>query len=335
MKFLVRLFLGLFVLGLTLSVVAFFMGLDIEAFRTYFNEDDQYELKTYTIENNFDVLSISADQRHIEFVLTDTNHVTFTYYERTSHDQFKILEESSELSFEHVNKLNIRSWFNFKYVSRERLTVTVEIPKTADYRVYVYSSVGNLHMTFDEIFAFREMEINSKTGSVNLTNITAESLVVELDTGSVVINQVEVAQNTSVETDTGNIRITDLKTKDLTTKSDTGNVTLTNIDVDNLDLSLSTGGVSISNSTVDQNLIINSSTGNVTVTSVLANDYDIRTRTGRVSMTFDDLDPYRLELSTSTGKITVLGTSQGNAYQKTNGSYRVKVVVNTGDIIIK
>jgi len=334
MRVIIKVCLVLFVIGLTTAVISIFMGLDIEALRTFLNEDDLYEEKTYVVTNEFDLLDIHVDRRHIHYKVTDDSFYTISYYEKedetwtfTTNDRIFTIEQSE--------KQGIRHWFNYKYVSKEIITMTIEVPRSALLELSLSTNVGEIRLEFDEFYTLNQIDLSSQTGSIYMSYIEAPSLRINVNTGNIRLSDIKIDGNINITSDTGNALLSDIEAKELKVVSDTGSVNVSNALCDQLEIKVDTGRILISDTQVESSIKATTQTGAINLTHAHASSYDLKSQTGTVTLTFTNLNDFYYNLRTQTGTITIEGDSKSKTYQTTAGDVLIKVDVQTGDIRIQ
>lgn len=327
--------LGIIILlGLALSVAAFFMGLDIKNLGGFFSDEDAYgEMKTEEVNQTITNLVLNVDTRHIVIHYVDQENLSLTYYEHEEKDTWTF--EVSGNTYTVTQKEKPR-WFvfNYKFTPQEIKTIHIYLPESWIIDYDLKTSVGDIKIENDVLRTALDVKLYSNTGSIYLDLIETLTLDLQTDTGSIFLDEVSVTGNLVLDSDTGSIILKTVTGKDMLLTTDTGSVQLTAVNGEKLDISVDTGHTSITDSTLTGAITVDSSTGDVVFNNVIGSSYDISSNTGDVKLTFNDLSNYRYDLKTDTGNIKIEGLNQGNRHSTTTGSIMLKVDVDTGNIRI-
>lgn len=153
---------------------------------------------------------------------------------------------------------------------------------------------------------------SAETGSISLAELTAQTLSVENETGSIRLTEAIVTTKAEVEVDTGSIQILALQAQTAHIKGGTGSITLGNITANELSVKNSTGDVkSKADTYIDSRaLTLVCNTGDIRVSLVgKYTDYamQVKTSTGKANIypVPANGQPRSLSAKTSTGDIYV------------------------------
>ena len=145
------------------------------------------------------------------------------------------------------------------------------------------------------------------------------NLLIETDTGDVVIEGDATLTALSIETDTG-----DVKTKNsaltvsgtASLETDTGDVNLGKINASSLTIETDTGDVSIADSTVSQNIDITTDTGDITfVGAIVCETLKCEADTGDVDGEDAAVDAKTVAIETDTGDVELRLTGKSEDYE--------------------
>ena len=333
MKFLTKLLALLFVLGLVLSVIAFFGGLDIAGLKDFFNDDESYGVElVYTDDTVITKLVLDVETRNISVIPTDSDVITIKYHEHEK-DTWSFVEGTGVLTVTQHKELEVFNWFNWKYVSPEIITVYVEIPEVWLLELIVSSNVGNITIDYENI-PITNLAAVTNTGRILLSNLSLSELTIDVDTGNVNLNHSDVANDILITSNTGNVFVDTVNAQDINISSDTGDITLKDVEGEDLFVDNDTGFISLTRTNMINEIELSTSTGNLVLSDSTASGYELSASTGDVIVTLVDLSNLRYDLQTSTGNIKIDGAAQGNRHTTTTGSILLKVRVSTGNIRI-
>ena len=323
----------MFAIGLTMTLIGFGLGLDLAALPNLFNRDDEYgEPLTYTDDEAITKLVVDLSDRSIVVDFVDTETVAFIYREH-EHDTWSFTNTDGTLTIRQTMR-PFSSWFQLRRASESVLTTTLSIPKDWVMDIDLRSNVGKLDMRAEERYVIQQLEIDFKTGSVLLGNLTIDSANLVMATGSVTFEDITVAGDLSILTSTGRITIKDTEASDVDLRTSTGRIELEHVTADRLDARADTGRLMLTNVHVDGQAVLGTSTGDIIVKNTEASGFDITASTGSVDFYTSNPADYRFDLRTSVGSITVAGTSQGNRHETTTGTIPLHITVSTGSIRI-
>jgi len=337
MKAVIKILIFLFVIGIIMAVSGFFLGLNITSLSSFFNDDASYgeELSYELVEEDIEKIVMNLDQRHIHYILTDEEVLSLTYYAKED-DTWTFDIEDGVFSVIHKERQGIRNWFNYKYVSKPILTLTVYVPKTWVIALELSTGTGEILIVTEDQKTFLDVKLVSGTGNVRISDATMKSLSVTVSTGNVTINDLTVDEEFKVVTSTGNQNINRMVVSDETTlRSSTGQINVTNLTTDKLTMTNSTGRIFINESSIQNELSAITSTGDVKVSLTTASQFVLRASTGNVTFSVEDLTLYEYALRASVGKITFDGSNQGTIYNGGSGSIPVSIIVSTGNVTVE
>lgn len=308
---------------------------DWNLFAGTFNDDRDYgEMLTYEEDEVVTGLKLELENRHIMVNYVESDKLTINYYaEENDTFTFDIVDDVIVMTHDFESFwLNIFSW---NMVSRQYVTVTVNIPDTwALESVDLKTMTGDIDMDFEVEKTYQNVRLYNRTGSMDISNVTALELYAHTDTGDIDMSDISVSGDYEVELSTGDMTLNRVSADTFSAKSSTGDIELTGITANDATVDNSTGRISISDSTFTS-LNADISTGRITLNHVISNSYMLESSTGDIVVTLATIDDYRFDLETDTGKIKINGNSQGEEYQSLNGSIIFNANTNTGNITIE
>jgi DUF4097 and DUF4098 domain-containing protein YvlB len=334
MRVIVKLLLVIFVLGLVMTIAAFFMGLNIQGLTEFFNDDESYGEEIVYVQNDMiDGINLSSETRNVTLSVTDETFMTVRYYAQEK-DTWTILEADGVLSILQEEKSQFFKLFNFKIASSEVRTINIEIPDTWILDLTIKSNVGTIRIEFDQIMNHKDLSVDSNTGQVYLKNINLDTVSVDQDTGSTSLTNVTIAGDLSVNTDTGKINLDNVTALDIDVNSNTGNIEMVDIEATNIIANNDTGRIISNKVQISGDLVYKTTTGKITLEETSASSYDLRASTGDIIITLESLSNMKLDLKATIGKIEIDGVNQGNTHVVATGTISMIVRVTTGNITI-
>ncbi|MCF7930040.1 MAG: DUF4097 domain-containing protein [Acholeplasmataceae bacterium] len=333
MKFLIKLVLLIFFVGLILTAVAFFGGVNLGNIGDYFVDDEDYgDPIEFVMSDPIDTLDVDLDNRNIVVTITTGDDIIVTYHEHEK-DTWSLSETGGTFTITQETKPVFFNWFNFKMASYEVMTVYIEIPEDLVLDYSLSSDVGDIvYIEAPELT--HDFYANSNTGDVRIENAEIDQLIVRVNTGSINLSDLVINGDVDAKTDTGTIELTNLSTDELLLDTDTGRVELNQVSANQVDAQSDTGRIEMNDSTILGLVELSTSTGNVTVTDSVATGFDLSSSTGSVRFTSATHMDLRYDLDTSVGNILVNGDDQGTKHSTSTGTILLKVRVSTGNITV-
>lgn len=204
------------------------------------------------------------------------------------------------------------------------------------YIIFSFTKSKNLEITLPDALDAADLELSA--GSINLSSLSIAELKVQASSGGISMDKV-ILEKGIIKVSSGSINLNDLQAEELEIGSSSGNINLKNVNTERAAIALSSGNIDILESTL-KDLTLKASSGKITTSKLVTNNCDINSSSGSVTLGIltDNPENYRLELSTSSGKITVQGGEydiNSRGYLKTGkGSNLIKVSVSSGNISV-
>jgi DUF4097 and DUF4098 domain-containing protein YvlB len=335
MKFLVKLLLVIFILGLVLATAGFFAGMNIEELQTFFVDDESYgEQIVFTIDDELDTLIIDASTRHIHLIVTSDEVMTIKYYKHEK-DTFTFPDSAlGTYKLVQKEKFNFFSFVLFKTVSKDRLTIEIEMPETWLLDLNLSTNVGEIKLDHESVITHKNLILDSDTGSIYVKNVNIESFSGDVDTGAITLINASIIENVFAKSSTGKVTLNTVTAANYDLQTSTGSIEISNITGSDLDADVSTGRITASNLNLTGDLALNTSTGDIILSQFVADSIKLSTSTGEMKVTVQSLSLYNFDLKTSTGKVYVDGDNQGTRHTSSSGTVDLDAIASTGDIRI-
>lgn len=236
---------------------------------------------TYNIEGTFNNIEISEYINDVELVYI-TDGVERVEVKSLEDFGYEVKVESDTLF---VTAINNRKWYEFyTWIGTDDCRTTIYVKNNEFNNFKCTMATGYISL---QDYKFNLMNVEVSTGDISLNNINVETdLVLNSSTGDINVKNVNVNGNLNVKASTGDIVLDNTKVLgDSTIKTSTGSIRFEKYDAQKIEGSTSTG--SIRGSLVgDHNYEVSSSTG--------SKEYP--TSVGNAPL---------CKLSTSTGSITI------------------------------
>lgn len=335
MKFIVKLLVVILIFGLVLATAGFFMGMNVEELETFFDDNDSYgDQIVLTINDEINELIINAETRHIHLKVTEEDYMTIKYYKHEK-DTFTFPNNGIN-SYELIQKerFNFFNFVLFKTVSKDRLTIEIEIPNTWILDLELSTNVGEIKLDYETVINHKNLNLISNTGSIYVKNVNIDSFKGDVDTGSITLVNVNVIGNIEGKSSTGKITLNEVTASNSDLTTSTGSIELTKIQGNDLVAEVSTGRITASNLDLTGDLTFKTSTGDIILSLFEADSIRLTTSTGEMKVTVVSLAIYNFDLRTSTGKVFVDGDNQGTRHTSSSGTIDLDATASTGDIKI-
>ncbi len=302
-------------------------------------QTQEYELVTHKINEEFSDISIQTIESSIEFQ-PSTDGTCKVECMESEYVTYSVSVQEGTLK---ITTGDTRQWYhNIGIFNTQRQNMTVYLPKTAYDALLIKSNTGTV--TVSSEFSFANVQIGMNTGAVKWEAGVTHSMSVETDTGFVRIKNVKMdgalsvktdtgraeingteAQSIQVETDTGKAIVTDAVAKStLNVKTNTGNAELKGCRAVDIFVDTDTGKAKLTDVVASGKMDVNTDTGDVVLNGCDAAEIEIETDTGDVKGTI--LTPKIVYAQSNTGRVEVPRATSGGICE---------ITTDTGDIQIE
>ena len=278
----------------------------------------KYETNTYSPGESFDKIEIESTEADIGFIpATDgENRVVCEEREKVRHE---VKVENGTLK---ITTVDTRTWldrlmpFSFKNQS-------LKIYLTGEHYSALKISAGTGDLSISPSFSFDDADIKTSTGDVAFYAWTDGLLKIHTSTGDIKIGDIR-AKNVDLSVSTGKIEgVKILCDENFIVNVSTGKTVLEWVVCKNLSSDGSTGDITLKNSIISDEQLIERGTGDVLLEGCDAGQISVTTSTGDVSGTLYSDKIFIVK--TSTGKVSVPDTVSGGT---------CRITTSTGDINI-
>ena len=232
----------LFVIGVG-SAVVFLLLSDNQLFQTldedsYILYEKQYdkdrfdEIELDFLNRDYEVYASADDQIHIEYYLTDKDHV-------------KIEEEEDSLEIENSIRWfeQIFSGWNWN-ISRSYFVVKLYLPANESYDVSLETANGDIQIM--DVSVLSELEIKTANGNIICDQVDAINVDVKTSNGEIRFTDVSVLNEMKVRTSNGKIKLNDVSAQSIDGATSNGDITAEQIETESIELDSSNGDVILS-----------------------------------------------------------------------------------------
>ena len=271
---------------------------------------------TYEFYESFDNVRINTEECDVIFLPSGKGNCEVVIREdpKVKH-RVEVRDNTLEIDCD-----NNKKWYDYIGIFWGKTDITVYLPEESYGNVRIDSHTGDVEI---KGFSFDSLSVFTATGDVVIYSPFVSKALVSSGTGDVTAS-CSIADTISIESSTGDISV--LGSSDmnkLKILSDTGSIKIAEVKVKALSAEADTGDVSLKRVLVDELMTIETDTGDVDISLSDAGEIKIETDTGDVDGTL--LSDKLFLTETSTGDIRVPNTADGGICD---------IKTDTGDIKI-
>ena len=279
--------------------------------------EEKYQTKTYEVTEDFTGISIDEDTAKITLAPSTDGVCKIVCREQKKAPHSVSVENGTLVIKEQDN----RRWYDYIGITFDTESVTLYLPASAYASLLIDTSTG--YITIPDNFIFERIgisaitadiscyasvsdtvKIETNTGDITLSDVTAGQLDLKVSTGRVTLNGVVCAGDILIGVDTGKCFLDDVSCKSLISDGDTGDMRLTNVIASgSFNIERSTGDVRLERSDAAE-IYVKTDTGDVTGTLLSEKIFFTDTSTGKISVP-QCMTGGKCEIKTSTGDIKI------------------------------
>ena len=299
------------IVGVILIVIGLILiGGNFNKFIDSFNSEKDYSLVEKEDDGEVKELLIKMRSGDVVFHPYDSLGYKLSFYE-SEYDIKKVTFENNILSIDNQIKTRFR-FFNFTFNSDKINTLNVYIPNTFNGKASIETSSGDIEI---KDFNFTTLKIN-------------------VSSGTVILDKVEVSGDTSISTSSGDVELSSFISNSLVSKSSSGEIKLNKATINKTILKSSSGSIKISESNVGS-VTIDTSSGNVDLMNIEINDADIDLSSGNAKLKIIGQESeFKTDAKTSSGSIYYQGKRIAGSIYDPDGNKSLKVRCSSGNIRI-
>ncbi len=273
-----------------------------------------FETNTYEISEEFSNLSINTDTADIMFALSDDEKCRVECYEEEKAKHSVTVQDNTLV----VDMINKRFWYDYIGINFVSPKITVYLPKSEYFSLFIKESTGNIELPKD--FNFVSVDISLSTGHVDFFASASELIKIKTSTGNICVENA-YAGALDLSTSTGGIKVSNVMCENYANIDvSTGKTNLTDINCKNLKSNGSTGDIYLKNVIAQEKFSITRNTGDVRFDGSDANEIFVETDTGDVKGSL--LTDKVFITHTGAGRVDVPKTVTGGKCQiKTDTGY--------------
>jgi len=257
-----------------------------------------------------DIIFLKTEEASAKVICKESEKLKF---------QINVVNDTLEIKAEDNNKWYRRFTFGFRFKTEQ---ISIYLPKNNYHVLTVNNDVGNLKVPAG--FTFTKIDVEVSTGNIEILS-KVNNLNIETSTGDVKLSNLS-ADNINVETSTGKHTLENINvTNQIKLDTSTGTVTLKSVNLATLRVAISTGRVNLTDVVATNSFNINSSTGRVSLEKCDAAEIYIKTSTGSVVGTL--LTSKIFHTKSDTGDINVPKTITGGICDIETGTRDIDITI--------
>lgn len=282
----------------------------------------------------FSSISVDLDYYDVDLVPGDQFAVEGAYSSEVGKPDIKI--ENDTLVIKDTGKMGVKLDIDLSGLvfHNDQPNIKIYYPKDTKLKnITIHSGAADLD--FKDLTA-EETEFDLDFGKLELSNITANNITVEMDSGDCSMNGIKAADHLTVTNKFGRTTLDGAEMKSLKVDADSGDVSLTNTTFEQGDLSLNFGKLTAKGMT-SQGLKAESDSGDVNLQGKLLGLTDVSCDMGKVTINPGaPRDQFNYELNTDLGSVSIEGDKVSGSMAINNPSAQntLKVATDMGDISI-
>lgn len=300
------------------GIIIFSVAMSINHWNFRALSTNKYVTNTYEISDDFNDITLETDTADIIFIPSENNNCKVVCYEPDT-AKHSVYVKDNLLTIK-VN--DQRKWYNYIGISWTSPKITIYLPKTEYNSLLLKTDTGKVEIPQD--FKFENVDIEVTTGNVIFLASASDDIKIQASTGSINVENI-TANTMELTSTTGNIIVSSVKcSNDMKLKVSTGKTKVKNVSCNNFSSDGSTGHVSLDDLIATDKIHIERSTGNIDFEKCDASEIYAKTTTGHISGSLLSEKVFLTE--TSTGNISVPKTTTGG---------KCEIITTTGNIKLK
>ena len=278
----------------------------------------RYETKTYTLEEEFENITIDTDTADVVFLPSTDGKCKVVACEEEK-QPYSVSVTDGTLNVKLVDE---RKWYDhISIFNFEEAKLTVYLPQTEYGKLTLTSTTGDTDIPKN--FTFASVDIQATTGDVKFLGSSLGNIKIAVSTGDITMDGAQ-AKGLDLTVTTGNIRLSNAVCEGIKIDVSTGKSKLENVACKTLVSDGDTGDIELKNVIATESIYIERDTGDVRFEGMDGGEITIETDTGDVTGTL--LSDKIFFVETDTGDKNVPQTTTGG---------KCTITTDTGDIYIR
>lgn len=275
---------------------------------------DRYVKNVYRVDQPFTNITIDADTADLTFAVSKDGQCRVESVEREdARNEVTVLRDT--LRVKHISG----PWYKQIGFNFQTPKITVYLPQTEYTALKIKQSTGDVklpeNMRFSEVditvstgdvtvyaSSLERMSVETSTGDIHLSGLSAGELDLTVTTGRVTVNDVKSKGDVKLQVSTGKAKLEDVTCKNLTTNGSTGDITLDSVIAKEKFFITRTTGDVVFDGADAGGILVQTDTGDVTGTFLTGKYYLVSTDTGKVDLP-NNTQGAKCEVRTTTGNI--------------------------------
>ena len=263
-------------------------------------ETEKYEVKSYVLDDDFDdiVINVDSDSFAIYKSEDEKTHVEVFESEKMKYDvsvNNKVLNIESQQLEDGFDFSKMHFVVDFRqepckvFLPKEEyesLRTKIESGSFTSGQPFTFHDaqieLGSGSLRIDSMKA-EELTGTSKSGSIDVFNITANNATLEAGSGSVKLEEAGIDGTLKLKSTSGSVKVIKTECKNADIRTGSGSLLLDHVKcAENLEASVSSGSIKMEEVVAGGNLKAKTGSGSISFTSCDAKDLDLQTSSGSV-----------------------------------------------------
>lgn len=223
-KIIFKISIFIMVIGLVLSMISIFVlgeG-DVMKIKSFYNEDDLYEEKHYTIDNaDINSFNLELVNRNTEIKRANISNVNIKYF-NSEYDSIVISEKNDTLLI--TNKFKNKFFNFFRWKSKDKSLILIEIPLEFELNLFISNTIN---------------------GSLKMTDLRINKIDFKTTNGNSTFTNIEVKESLSSKSTNGTLNLENLEAKKVELSSTNGTLKLIKVKSDNISGATTNGTINL------------------------------------------------------------------------------------------
>ena len=219
----------------------------------------EYQTKEYFIEENYQNISIEADEADITFLFSEDDKTKVVCYEQTV-ETYAVTVTNNTLVINVQEKK--KNFLDYIQINFQTPKITIILPQKEYNEISIKTSTGDV---FVKNLCVKTVDISVSTGDIELSSITCDNLISNGSTGDVYLKNVIATQQIYIQRNTGDVEFESCDGAEIFIKTSTGDVEGDFLTGKDFIVKSSTGDIEVPKNSAGGKCEITTSTGDVEI----------------------------------------------------------------------
>lgn len=305
-----KILIAVFSLGVLLTITGLVInGGDFKGIVNAFSSDDDYTFVEKVGDEEVKEIKIKINNGNVVFHIYDEIGYKLEYYE-SEYDKKIVSMKDNVLTIDNKKDLKYR-FFN----------ITFTTSKVATFNVYLPQSFTG------------KATIETASGNISISDFHFTTLNIQVSSGNVTLNEVEVDNESNIKLSSGNIDLSKFDANSLNIRSSSGNINIKEANIlTEVDIKSSSGFTKVYASKLNS-IKVRSSSGFVHIIDSECDDVDLELSSGNVKVIlYGDVNEYQVDARVTSGKIYYQGKRIDGSIYNPSGSKALRIKSSSGNI---